>query len=512
MSTRTLRQRLGLLVILAAVGFALLVVMFGSLPGLFQRTVRYTVRFTEAPGLAEGAPVKRSGVRIGSVRDVILDEEAGIVRVRLAIDAKYRLRNNEQVILVTGLLGGDTSIDVVPRPVEEGQVADRSVIEPGAEVRGIRAASVNTLLRGAENVVPTTQETLNDIRKSMQRLERLAARMEKSVPIAEDTMREYRELAKDARLSIPDLQRTNEEVRALAQEARGAIPDARRASREIADLARDARQALPAVEQTTEEVRALSREMRGLVPVVRNNVEDVGALARTWTRVGEQADVLLQENKAKITRTIDDVQQAAQAMNEAAGRAARLFGDDNIRNVNRTLENAQKASEPLPRTSKELEKLIQDGNRTLQRLDSTLQDVQKAVRPLGDRSDRITRNADETLYKLNQTMDDVRALFRVLDRSNGTLRKLLTDTSLYNNLDNAAVMVARLVPRLDGILKDVAIFADKLARHPESLGLGGVVRPGSGLKNPPTPAGAVPPAPHGAPVIIAPMKPTYPPR
>jgi hypothetical protein len=51
--------------------------------------------------------------------------------------------------------------------------------------------------------------------------------------------------------------------------------------------------------------------------------------------------------------------------------------------------------------------------------------------------------------------------------------KFLTDGSLYNNLDNAAVMVARLVLRLDGVLKDVAIVADKLARHPESLELGG---------------------------------------
>src|SRR5262249_41127301 len=160
---------------------------------------------------------------------------------------------------------------------------------------------------------------------------------------------------------------------------------------------------------------------------------------------------------------------------------------NNLRNVERTLENAQKASEPLPRTSQELEKLIRDGNKTLQRLDATLQDVQRTVRPLGDRTDRISRSADEALYKLNQTMDDVRALFRVSDRSNGTLRKFLTDASLYNTLDNGAVMVARLIPRLDRVLKDIEIFADKLARHPESLGLGGVVRPGSGLKNPPTP-------------------------
>jgi hypothetical protein len=37
------------------------------------------------------------------------------------------------------------------------------------------------------------------------------------------------------------------------------------------------------------------------------------------------------------------------------------------------------------------------------------------------------------------------------------------------------------------ILKDFETFADKLARHPELIGAGGVVRPSSGLKGAPTP-------------------------
>jgi len=127
-------------------------------------------------------------------------------------------------------------------------------------------------------------------------------------------------------------------------------------------------------------------------------------------------------------------------------------------------------------------------NDTLLRVDSVLTDLQKVAKPVGDRSDRILRNLDESLGKLNQTMGDVQALMRAVDKADGTIRRLLTDPSLYNNLDNAALLVTRLVPRLDRILKDVEVFADKLARHPESIGLGGVVRPGSGLKNPPTPA------------------------
>ena len=47
-----------------------------------------------------------------------------------------------------------------------------------------------------------------------------------------------------------------------------------------------------------------------------------------------------------------------------------------------------------------------------------------------------------------------------------------------------------LIPLYREILADFETFADKLARHPEALGLGGVVRPGDGLKDPPTPPGA----------------------
>ena len=47
-------------------------------------------------------------------------------------------------------------------------------------------------------------------------------------------------------------------------------------------------------------------------------------------------------------------------------------------------------------------------------------------------------------------------------------------------------MAARLMPRLDRALRDIEVFADKLARHPELIGLGGAVNPSRGLKESPT--------------------------
>ena len=39
--------------------------------------------------------------------------------------------------------------------------------------------------------------------------------------------------------------------------------------------------------------------------------------------------------------------------------------------------------------------------------------------------------------------------------------------------------------QIDYIMRDMQVFADKIARHPESLGLGGVVKPSAGLKESP---------------------------
>lgn len=73
--------------------------------------------------------------------------------------------------------------------------------------------------------------------------------------------------------------------------------------------------------------------------------------------------------------------------------------------------------------------------------------------------------------------------------------KIVTDPSLFNNLNEMTATFVKLMPRLDRILKDAEVFADKIARHPESLGVGGAIHRDSGLKEAPT--GPVYKTPHG---------------
>jgi phospholipid/cholesterol/gamma-HCH transport system substrate-binding protein len=102
-------------------------------------------------------------------------------------------------------------------------------------------------------------------------------------------------------------------------------------------------------------------------------------------------------------------------------------------------------------------------------------------------------------WRLRQgVLGDVQNLVREAGSSDGTLRRLLQDPGLAQKIDELLAQALRQIPRLDRIIRDAETFADKIARHPELLGVGGAVRPGNGLKEPPArPMGTLPGFPPG---------------
>jgi phospholipid/cholesterol/gamma-HCH transport system substrate-binding protein len=473
MTERAMRRWIGLFVLVALILLSTLIVAFGSLPALFKRVDTYYIRFTDAPGIAQGTPVRRSGVRIGEVTDISLDNETGEVHVTIGIEKRYTIRRNEDPTLITGFLGTDASVDFIPRQVPEGQPPpDRSRVPPGTEMAGIRTVSVNTLISRASEVVPTTQETLNDMRKSLQKLEKMT-------PLMEDTLRVYRDLGQDMRGVVPDLNKTN---------------------REIGELAKVARETVPELQKTNTEVQKLLKSANEAFPDWRKTADDIGSTTRIWGQVGERVNVLLATNRDELDRGIKELVKAIDRLNDLLTRGTTLLNDENVKNVSATIKNVREGSDRLPSMARNADKLLEESRPMLRRLDTTLQraeefmsSVQQVTKPLSERGGSVAKNLDESLDKLNRTLGDVRALIQAVGESNGTVSRLLRDPSLYNHLDDAIVMVVKTLPRLDRILKDIETFADKLARHPESIGLGGVVKPGSGLKDAPASSSHYPP-------------------
>jgi phospholipid/cholesterol/gamma-HCH transport system substrate-binding protein len=431
---QSLKFRIGIFVLASIVLLAILITLFGGSATLFKAQDTYTIVFDYAPGVGEGTPVRRSGVRIGQVKKVELDDKTGKVRVTISIERPHVLYQDDRPILIQGALSGDTSIDFVQRPPEpppepaksEEAEASPSVSEneiqpvsfavaqapanqplpanpppqrvpakPGTVFSGESQPNVGAVLQELSKMSAPAQAALAEMQKLMDRLEKMT-------PLMEETLRVYRDLGRDTNKMLPDLRRTNDEIQVTA---------------------------------------------------------------RNWSKLGERLDVLVQTNQDKVVKTLDN-------LNDTVVRVGNVFNDENQRNLAAILKNVSAGSKNFESISKNTDELLKESR--------------KAVEPLAERSSSITKNLDESAEKLNKTLTDVRELLRGASQSEGTFHRILYDPSLYNNLNDAVFMLDRMMPRVDRILRDFEVFADKVARHPESLGVRGAISPNSGLKEGPS--------------------------
>lgn len=427
MNDQAIRFRFGIFVLASLILLAVLVVLFGGFPNYFRRSEAFTIIFGNAQGVAPGTPVKRSGVRIGEVRTVEFDNDTGKVKVEIRIDDKYYLRKNDRAVLQQGLLGGDATIAFIPPDDPKLDLPIR--LEPGTVLAGQTPADAGTLMQQTSDLVKPVQEAVVEMRKVFQGINKMT-------PVVDETLKDFREIGKMARKITPDVQQTSEEIRLLSKTTREAIPE-------------------------------------------------IQATARTWGKVGERVDVLLKVNEDKITKSIDRADETLKRIND-------MFGDENQKLVRDTLKNVKNGTQQLEQLSKDTSDLLKDSratvkqlNDTLKRADDTLLELQKAMKPFNEKGAGTFKNLDQSADNLNKTLKDLRELIQVVARGDGTVQRLLSDPSLYNNVNDSAIMVTKILPRIDRVLRDMEIFSDKLARHPELLGLRGVIVPSVGLKESP---------------------------
>jgi len=254
----------------------------------------------------------------------------------------------------------------------------------------------------------------------------------------------------------------------LLDEVSRVLPSTQQAVLELGRAAETFNRIAPSFDAAIREAGALARDARDALPELRRTNDELQIAARNWGAAGERVNVLLATNEDKIVQTLQDIDDTVQ-------RIGKAFSNENLRNLETILKNTRAASDRFP-------SIAENGDELLREAQASMADLRRMTQPLGDRSDRITRNLEEGSERFNKVMADVQELLQVINRRDGTVQRLISDPSLYNNLNDIVCQVGRMMPRLERALKDLEVFTDKIARHPESLGVGGAVRPSSGLK------------------------------
>jgi phospholipid/cholesterol/gamma-HCH transport system substrate-binding protein len=221
--------RIGMFVIVAGLVLTMLIVWFGESPQLLRDHVFVTIHYTEAPGVAEGTPVRKSGIRIGEVSSIIFDtrpDQPDGVLVTLSLDRKYKIRAGSVPRLTRSLIG-DVTIDMLPgtgpglmptsesasnAPVIEGAVAadpskaleaaTKAFTEAGDTLIAINHAAngFTELTRNASKVdefLTTWNGTGKDLASAAQRLDELVSANRDDVKPALANLREVSQKLND---------------------------------------------------------------------------------------------------------------------------------------------------------------------------------------------------------------------------------------------------------------------------------------------------------------------------
>jgi len=163
--------RVGALMTSAAVVLMVFVFFIGSEQKVFSRKNEYKVRFLDASGLAEGNPVKISGVTVGVVRDIYLprDPKQKDVDITLMVDRKYaeRIRGDSRAKMKKlGLLAGDSYVDISPGSPRFDP------LEPGSLIPPARQTNVEQIISSGEDLVDNFVQISYSLKNILGRVDR----------------------------------------------------------------------------------------------------------------------------------------------------------------------------------------------------------------------------------------------------------------------------------------------------------------------------------------------------
>src|SRR5438093_2559850 len=163
--------RVGLLVSAAALVLMVFLFFIGSEQKVFARKNEYKGKFDTVSGLAEGNPVKISGVTVGVVRDIYLprDPRQKDVDISLMVDRKYaeRIRGDSRARLKKlGLLAGDNYIDITPGSPRF------DAVEPGSIIPAQRQTNVDQLISSGEDLVDNFVQISYALKNILNRVDR----------------------------------------------------------------------------------------------------------------------------------------------------------------------------------------------------------------------------------------------------------------------------------------------------------------------------------------------------
>jgi phospholipid/cholesterol/gamma-HCH transport system substrate-binding protein len=205
----------------------------------------------------------------------------------------------------------------------------------------------------------------------------------------------------------------------------------------------------------------------------------ISSLSSAGTEVGKLASYvnnLLENNDAQINRIVSKTEQTLDKFQKALDNVDDVIGNAEVR------ENLRQAIGELPQLLADTRGAMNTVRTTVESVDRNLRNLEGFTGPLGERGDEIVERVDRSLARLDGLLGEFSDFGKKLNSGEGSFGRLMKDPDLYQHLNAAAKNIEQITCQMQPILADARVFTDKIARHPELLGVRGAIQKSPGTK------------------------------
>ena len=361
MKERVIRIQVGLATILVATCGIALIFLFGALPDFGVSTYGLMVKFPTAPGVHPNTPVQKSGVTIGRVHDVRLDDSGSVI-MHLDIQDQYQIRQRETFRIRTGsIITGDALIDVVnldeqgllskfdnnkddllsdDEIKEANQVlAEGTVVENGLVVDD----PLQVLISMQENMANTfgsIQEAGGGIDQAADEFRQLMKNLNASFGDNEQGLKEAIEKTNNA---MAEFERAMVSMNDLVGNEKTQA-NLKRASEQLPMVLADASATFSRARDTLDSLDRAGK-------LAENNLAHLERVTKPLGERGEQLVESITSSVEDFDNMVTQMNQLATAMNRKDGTLSRLIHDrelyDNFVRTSRNIEEASVKLRPI---------------------------------------------------------------------------------------------------------------------------------------------------------------------
>ncbi|MEP2640670.1 MlaD family protein [Roseobacter sp.] len=385
-------------------------------------------------GLAIGAPVEWSGLRVGSVQSLsgIVDPDAfGDTRVRLDVVIGIQPAR----VGLQGDTDPQSAIAFLRTRVQEGmraRLATASLLTGGLKVELVKLDDIAPadIIVSADDIatLPTTDSEISDASATVEgvfsRLNRLP--IEELLTSAIGVMH-----SAEAFVSSRELRETPQEVHALLADLRALV-----ASQDVQNIpvslnatltrveailqqiedGQAVAQIIRAIDQTTQAAEAVNASVAG-IPELINNLSAVAAKAEAMpldALTVQLTDMLSSADDILSAPAAQDLPASlAAALDELNATLSELRNGGAVANVNAALASTREAADAVALSSRDLPALVNQITRVFDQASQTIAGYNKG--------DVISRDAQAALRDISKAADALTALARLLERNPSAL-------------------------------------------------------------------------------------------